>query len=365
MTDLAADLRRAIRGEVRFDAGSRALYSTDSSNYRQVPIGVVIPRDIEDVIRTIELARAHGAPILSRGGGTSLAGQCCNVAVVLDFSKYVHRILQVDPEKRKAIVEPGVVLDQLRDAAENFHITFGPDPATHSRCTLGGMIGNNSCGVHSVYSGKTDENVEELEILTYRGLRLKVGATSDDQLSAFISGGGEIGQIYSKLKSLRDRYAELIRKRYPNIPRRVSGYNLNELLPENGFHVARALVGSESTLVTVLQATVRLVESPPVRNLLALGFSDIATAGDFVPEILQFKPLALEGLDDRLIDAMKKKQLLTKNVSLLPPGNGWLLVEFGGQNEPEANASATRLIQHLKTFKQAPAFTLFENPAQA
>src|SRR6184192_2000186 len=183
---LASELRRRIRGEVRFDDGSRALYATDASNYRQVPIGVVIPRDTDDVIRTVEIARGFGAPILARGGGTSLAGQCCNVAVVLDTSKYLNRILELDPQKRIAKVEPGVILDSLRGAAKKHGLTFAPDPSTHNHCTLGGMIGNNSCGVHSVMAGKTIDNVEELEILTYDGLRMRVGPTSDEELARIV-----------------------------------------------------------------------------------------------------------------------------------------------------------------------------------
>src|SRR5581483_9648567 len=157
---LAEALRKNLRGDVRFDNQSRALYSTDGSNYRQVPIGVVLPRDADDVIAAIALCREFDAPLLCRGGGTSLAGQCCNVAVVLDFSKHMANILEIDPERRIARVQPGVVLDSLRNAAEKYHLTFGPDPATHDRCTLGGMIGNNSCGVHSVMAGKTDDNIE-------------------------------------------------------------------------------------------------------------------------------------------------------------------------------------------------------------
>src|SRR5208337_3146712 len=173
---LAQALRRALRGEVRFDQGSRALYSTDGSNYRQVPIGVVLPYDTDDVLAAISLCPEFGAPLLCRGGGTSLAGQCCNVAVVLDFSKYMARILEIDPARRIARVQPGVVLDHLRDAAEKYHLTFAPDPASHDRCTLGGMIGNNSCGVHSVMAGKTDDNIEELDIVTYDGVRMRVGS---------------------------------------------------------------------------------------------------------------------------------------------------------------------------------------------
>ena len=187
---LANALRKHVRGEVRFDDGSRALYATDGSNYRQVPIGVVLPRDNDDVIAAVATAREYGAPILCRGGGTSLAGQCCNAAVVLDFSKYMAGIIEIDPQRKLARVQPGVILDHLRNAAEKHHLTFGPDPATHSRCTLGGMIGNNSCGVHSVMAGKTDDNIEELEILTYDGLRMKVGANTEAEISAFISGGG-------------------------------------------------------------------------------------------------------------------------------------------------------------------------------
>src|ERR1700733_3926289 len=231
---LAEALGKQICGEVRFDPGSRALYATDGSNYRQVPIGVVLPRDGADVLATVSLCREFGAPLLCRGGGTSLAGQCCNAAVILDFSKYMAGILEIDPARRIARVQPGVVLDHLRAAAEKHHLTFAPDPATHDRCTLGGMIGNNSCGVHSVMAGKTDENTEELEILTYDGLRMKVGATSREEFDAIVSVGGRPGEIYTKLQTIAATYGDLVRERYPNIPRRVSGYNLNFLLSENG-----------------------------------------------------------------------------------------------------------------------------------
>src|SRR5690349_10935073 len=327
---LDARLRSRIRGEVRFDQGSRALYATDSSNYRQVPIGVVIPTDADDVMATIATAREFGAPILARGGGTSLAGQCCNIAVVMDMSKYMNRILAVDPDNRRAVVEPGVVLDRLRNAAERFHLTFGPDPSTHNHCTLGGMMGNNSCGVHSVMAGKTDDNVEELEVLTYDGLRLRVGKTTEAELERIISEGGRRGEIYAGLKSLRDRYGDLIRSHFPDIPRRVSGYNLPWLLPEKGFHVARALVGSECTCAAVLEATVRLVPSPPARTLLVLGYPDVYAAGDHISEVLEARPIGLEGMDDYLVNDMIKKHIHPQEIKLLPDGKGWLLVEFGG-----------------------------------
>jgi len=360
---LAADLRDRIRGEVRFDDGSRALYATDGSNYRQVPIGVVIPLDTADLVATIDVCRAHGAPVLTRGGGTSLAGQCCNVAVVIDASKHLVRILDVDPHGRTAVVEPGVVLDWLRDAAEHHHLTFGPDPSTHNHCTLGGMIGNNSCGVHSVMAGRTADNVHELEVLTYDGLRLRVGPTPPDELARIIAAGGRRGEIYAGMKKLIDRVGGLVRERYPKIPRRVSGYNLDELLPENGFHVARALVGSEGTLVTILEAKLRLVPSPPVRSLLVLGYPDVYQAGDHVPEVMEAQPTATEGLDDRLISDMKKLGLHPEGVEILPDGNGFLLVEFGGDTKREADDKARALMDRLRRRHgdRAPSMKLFDD----
>ena len=217
---LAEALREQISGEVRFDRSTRALYATDGSNYRQVPIGVVLPRNADDVQATVALCRQFGAPLLCRGAGTSLAGQCCNVAVILDFSKYMSRILEIDPTRRIARVQPGVVLDRLRAAAEKHHLTFGPDPATHGRCTLGGMIGNNSCGVHSVMAGKTDDNIEELEILTYDGARMKVGATASGELAHILHQGGRRAEIYGRLQSIATTYGDRVRQRFPNIPRR-------------------------------------------------------------------------------------------------------------------------------------------------
>ena len=199
--DLERALKRELRGEVRFDLGSRALYATDGSNYRQIPIGLVVPRDADDVIATVAICRRHGAPVLPRGAGTSLAGQCCNVAVVLDFTKYMNRILEVDPVRRVARVEPGVVLDSLRNRAEIHQLTFGPDPSTHSRCTLGGMIGNNSCGTHSLLAGKTVDNVEQLNILLYDGTRLVVGANT---IEATGGDAGRCDEIRSRLCPPRD-----------------------------------------------------------------------------------------------------------------------------------------------------------------
>ena len=362
VSGLERDLRAVVRGEVRFDEGSRALYTSDASNYRQIPIGVVLPRDTNDVVETVSICHRYGAPILARGGGTSLAGQCCNVAVVIDMSKYMNNILELNAQERWARVQPGLILDDLRNAAEQHHLTFGPDPATHNHCTLGGMIGNNSCGVHALMAGKTADNIEEMEILTYDGLRMRVGKTSDEELARIIQEGGRRGEIYARLKDLRDTYAGLIRKRFPKIPRRVSGYNLDELLPENGFNVARALVGTESTCVTVLEATARLVESPPVRVLVVLGYKDIYTACDQIPDLLKYKPIGLEGFDDNLIDDMKKKGLHPDEVALFPPGKGWLIVEFGGQSKQEASEQAQRLMDGLKGQQNAPHIRFFDDP---
>ena len=337
---LEAQLRKEVRGEVRFDEASRALYATDASNYRQVPIGLVLPLDEADVVATIAACRAVGAPVLSRGGGTSLAGQCCNVAVILDYSKYMHAIVELDPAQRMARVQPGIVLDRLRDAAEEHDLTFAPDPATHSRCTLGGMIGNNSCGVHALMGGKTVDNIESLDILLYDGTRFTVGATTEEELAAIIAGGGRRGQIYAGLAKIRDTYSDLIRQRFPKIPRRVSGYNLDELLPENGFNVARALVGSEGTCVAVLEARCTLKHSPQHRRLVVLGFADPFIAADYVPRVLKFHPIGLEGFDGLMVDYMLRKHLAVNDVLLLPEGRGFLLCEFGADTAADADALA-------------------------
>ena len=361
---LAEDLARSVEGEVRFTAGDRALYATDGSNYRQLPIGVVVPRHKEDVVATIAACRRHGAPILPRGCGTSLAGQTCNVAVILDASKYLRGVLELDRANKRARVLPGTVLDTLRDTAVAHDLTFGPDPATHEYCTLGGMIGNNSCGPHSVLAGRTADNVHELEIVTYDGLRVRVGATTEQELDAIVREGGRRGRIYAELRAIRDRYADRIRARYPRIPRRVSGYNLDELLPENGFHVARALVGSEGTCVTVLEATLRLVDWPRARSLLVLGYPDVFAAGDHVPEVMRHAPIALEGIDDRLIDNIRKKGLHVRYLKYLPEGRGFLLAEFGGDSKEESDARAREAMRVIGRGPRAPSMKLYDDPDQ-
>ncbi len=356
---LEAALRRHLRGEIRFDSGSRALYATDGSNYRQVPIGIIVPRDKEDVIATVDLCREHGAPLLARGAGTGLAGQTCNAAVILDFSKYMANILEIDPQRRIARVQPGVVLDRLRGEAEKHRLTFAPDPATHAQCTLGGMIGNNSCGVHSIMAGKTEDNIEALEILTYGGDRMRVGATSSDDFERIVREGGRRAEIYTGLKQIADRYGEQVRRQFPNIPRRVSGYNLNQLLPESGFNVARSLVGTEGTCATTLEATCRLVESPQERVLVVIGWPDIYICADHTPQIMEHSPIGLEGFDDLMADASRRKGINLQGLALLPEGGGWLMVEFGSDNAADAEAQARKLMAELERSPIPPKMRIF------
>ncbi len=358
---LRRTLEREVRGEVRFDGGNRAAYSHDSSNYRQAPIGVVLPRDAADIVAAVEACRRHGAPVLPRGCATSLAGQTCNVAVVIDHSKHMREIVAVDPERRRASVQPGVIRDQLANQTEErFSLTFAPDTSTHEYATFGGMLGNNSCGTHSVMAGRTADNTQELDVLLYDGTRMRVGPTPEDELERIIAAGGRRGEIYRRLRDLRDRYADAIRGAYPDIPRRVSGYNLDELLPERGFNVARALVGSEGTLATILEATVRLVYSPPKRSLLVCGYEDVFHAADHVPQILEFGPTGLEGLDDVLIEDMRILDEHVDDLSLLPEGKGWLLVEFGGETIDEADERARACMKELGKASGAPQMRLYD-----
>ncbi|MGN6478178.1 MAG: FAD-binding oxidoreductase, partial [Flavipsychrobacter sp.] len=212
---LEQELKKAIKGEVRFDEGSRALYSTDSSNYRQIPIGVVIPLHKEDIIQTIAVCRKYGAPILSRGGGTSLAGQTCNVAVVMDMSKYYNKILEIDVDRKLVRVQPGIVLDHMKIETEKLGLTFGPDPSTHNHCTIGGMLGNNSCGVHSVmsafygYGARMSDNITSMRVITYDGIEMEVGPTTEEEYAQIIAEGGRRAEIYSRLKGIRDQHIEL------------------------------------------------------------------------------------------------------------------------------------------------------------
>ncbi len=362
--ELEAQLKKTVRGEVRFDLGSRALYAADASNYRQLPIGVVFPRDAADVEAALAACRATDAAVLPRGAGTSLAGQCVNVAVVFDYSRFMNSLQGLDPAKRLARVEPGIVLDRLREAAEQHQLTYAPDPATHSRCTLGGMLGNNSCGVHGLLGGKAVDNVESLDIVLYDGTRMTVGTTAPEELEAVIRAGGRQGEIYAGLKRLRDRYGDQIRKKYPRIPRRVSGYNLDELLPENNFNVARALVGSEGTCVNIVGATLNLTRSPQHRILVVLAFNDAFTAADAVPRALEHKPIGLEGFDALLVQFMRRKGLALTDLDKLPEGVGFLLVEMGADSEEEARAKAEEVTRSAQRWPTPPVAHIC-TPAEA
>jgi FAD/FMN-containing dehydrogenase/Fe-S oxidoreductase len=349
----------AFRGDVCFDLGSRALYAADASNYRQLPVGVVLPRDAADVEAALAACRATGAAVLPRGAGTSVAGQSVNVAVVFDYSRYMNALHSIDPAAKLARVQPGIVLDRLRDAAEHYHLTYALDPATHSRCTLGGMIGNNSCGVHGLLGGKVVDNIESLDIVLYDGTRMTVGATSPAQLDALIRAGGRSGEIYAGLARLRDRYARLIGQKFPRIPRRVSGYNLDELLPESGFNVARALTGSEGTCANIVAATLNLTASPPFRVLTVLAFPDVFLAADATLLALEHGPIGLEGFDSLLLDYMRKKRLAVEDVALLPPGGGFLLVEMGAWDPVEAQARAEALARAAQSWPVAPTARIY------
>ncbi|MEU9595404.1 FAD-binding and (Fe-S)-binding domain-containing protein [Streptomyces sp. NPDC048109] len=342
---LRAALRERVDGEIRFDAGSRAAYSTDASNFRQTPIGVVVPRTPEAGAEAVAVARDFGAPVLSRGGGTSLAGQCTNAGVVLDWSKYCTRVESVDPDARTCVVQPGIVLDDLNRQLAPYGLRYGPEPATHPNCTIGGMIGNNSCGATAQAHGKVVDNIARLEVLLYDGTRFWCGETDDEEYAEIERQGDLRATVYRRLRALRDTYGDEVRRRFPDIPRRVSGYNLDSLLPEYGFDVAGLLVGSESTLVTVLRAELELVPVVRERSLLVLGFDSIDKAADAVPEILPHEPIALEGVDARLVRDERIKHLNEKALAEMPEGNAYLLVQFGGDTVEEADARAHRMLE--------------------
>ncbi len=327
--ELGRALRAAVRGGVRFDSAARAMWAADASNYRRVPIGVVTPADADDVAAALAVCAERAVPVLPVGARTSIAGQAVNTAVVLDFSR-LDRIVEIDPDTRTARVQPGVVLDRLRDAARPHGLTFGPDPSTHDRCTLGGMIGNNACGSHSVAWGKTVDNTLAVDVLTYRGERLTLDA-------------GGAGAIPDGLRALGERHATAIKESFPELTRRVSGYNLDRLLP-GAVDLAKAFVGTEGTCATLLEATVRLVESPLVRALAVLGFPDAYVAADHVMPVRALAPLTIEGMDAGLIAALRAARPHETASRALPAGGGWLYVETGGATRAEAEAAAHAVV---------------------
>jgi FAD/FMN-containing dehydrogenase/Fe-S oxidoreductase len=345
---LVRELTDRVDGQVRFDAAARSAYSTDASNFRQVPIGVVLPRTVDAAAEAVAVCRENDVPILSRGGGTSLAGQCTNAAVVIDWTKHCDRLLSVDEQARTCVVEPGIVLDELNRRLAPTGLRFGPEPATHPNCTLGGMIGNNSCGATAQRTGKVVDNLVRLEVLLYDGTRFWCGPTSDEQYARLEKHGDRRAAIYRGLRRLRDEYADEIRARYPDIPRRVSGYNLDSLLPEHGFDVAGALVGSESTLVTVLRAELKLVPVLRERTLVVLGYPTVAEAADAVPQVLPHHPIALEGLDHRLIRDQQAKHINPKALAKLPQGSAFLMVQFGGNEKAETERAAHAMLRKMR-----------------
>jgi FAD/FMN-containing dehydrogenase/Fe-S oxidoreductase len=321
MTDLEADLRKAVRGEVGFDVTSRALTTMDASNYRRVPLGVVAPRDADDVAAALEVCRSHGVPVVPRGGGTSIAGQATGAGVVLDFTRHMDKVLSLDPEARTAVVQPGLVLDRLQEAAAPHGLRFGPDPSTHSRCTLGGMIGNNSCGSHSVAWGTTADSVRELDVVTARGQRLRLGQ--------------EWAGAPAGLRELVEGELARLRTGFPELPRRISGYALDALLPENRADVARSFCGSEGTLGVLTEAVVRLVEVPRARALAVLGYAEEGAAAEAAAGLLVHRPLTVEGMAADLVSS----------AVALPRGGAWLFVETGADSEAEARARAEEIVR--------------------
>ena len=341
-------LRRAVKGEVRFDPGTLAMYANDASNYRQVPIGVVVPKTLDDVVAAHRVCHRFGAPVLNRGGGTSLSGETVNYAVVIDHSKYLTGVGKIDAKRRLVTCEPGVINEELNRHTGKHGLVFGPDPSSHSRCVIGGNIGNNSCGIHSVQAQlygpgpRTSDNVHALEVVTYDGARFWVGNGEEEHLDKIIAKGGRKGQIYAALRDLRDRYADQIRARYPSVtdlPRRVSGYNLDELLPEKGFNVARALTGTESTCVTVLRSTLMLTPGLFERTLVLVGYLEIADAAEHCMEIIeQWRPIGLEALDEELIHEQQQQHKHVEDIAELPKdgSRAWLLVQFGADTAEES-----------------------------
>ncbi|MFB7418242.1 FAD-binding and (Fe-S)-binding domain-containing protein [Streptomyces sp. NPDC056210] len=330
-----------------------------------MPIGVVVPRTVDAGAETIAVCAEFDAPVLSRGGGTSLAGQCTNAAVVIDWTKYCDKLVSVDFARRTCVVEPGIVLDELNRQLSEHQLKFGPKPSTHSHCSLGGMIGNNSCGGSAQAYGKTVHNVRRLEILTYDGTRCWVGPTSDTEFEEILAAGGRRAELYRGLREIIDRCLGDVRRGFPAIPRRVSGYNLDSLLPEKGFDVGRALVGSEGTLVAVLRAELDLVPVPPCEALLVLGYDDICTAADDVPRLLEHSvPTQLEAIDGRMAQLMREEHAYLDSLDALPEGESWLLVQFSGDTQDDVDRQARTLVTALGRAETDATVAFSDDPAR-
>ncbi len=334
--DLAAALRGAGLTEVDDSARRRAEYSSDASNYRVVPSVVVFPRHAEEAAAVLDVATRLGVPVTSRGAGTSIAGNAVGSGVVLDFSRHLNRVLTVDPEARTAVVEPGAILDDITAAAAGHGLRFGPDPSTHARASIGGSIGNNACGARALRYGRTADNVVSLDVLTASGERLAARRTDRDGLASAGSAG-------VALSALVAAHLGLIRTEFGRFTRQVSGYSLEHLLPENGADLAKFLAGTEGTLGILLGATVGLVSSPNAVALAVLGYPGMPEAADAVPALLPHQPVAMEGMDARLVDVFRARRGPAA-VPALPRGESWLFAETAGDTEAEARAAAARLI---------------------
>ena len=332
--ELVRALRQAGIGDVDGSALARALYATDASLYRVPPRVVVRPRHVEEVLAAVDVCRTARVPLTMRGAGTSIAGNAVGPGVVVDTSRHLDAVVSVDPEARTAVVQPGAVLAVLQAAAAPHGLRFGPDPSTHNRCTLGGMIGNDACGSRALAHGRTSANVEALDVVTGGGVRTT--------LTAGGGSGPDGAPLVAALRDLAAGHLSLLRTGFGRFGRQVSGYALENLLPEHGTDLARTLVGSEGTLAVVLGATVRLVPEPPFRALAVLGYPTMADAADAVPGVLPFAPTACEGLDARIVERVR--QVPGAVVPDLPPGRGWLVVELPGSTAQEAVAAARHVV---------------------
>jgi FAD/FMN-containing dehydrogenase/Fe-S oxidoreductase len=342
MTDQSNDLLRRLRaagvGDVLVDAAHRSAYASDASLYRVVPQAVVRPRSDDDVVATLAVCRELGVPLTARGAGTSVAGNAIGPGIVLDFSRHLDRVLDVDPASRTARVQAGTVHATLQAAARPHALRFGPDPSTHTRCTIGGMIGNNSCGSRTLGYGRTSDNVVALDAYTIDGERLVTGR--DERGRPTAEGAKE---ITTALAAVIGANLAVARTEFATFGRQVSGYAVEHLLPENGFNLAEFLVGSEGTLAVVTEATVRLVADPAHRVLVVLGYPDFGTAGDIIPAVLEFRPTACEGIDSRICDVVRSRRG-PEAVPPLPGGRAWLMVEIAGDDLAEVRDRVTRLV---------------------
>ena len=352
MRHLEERLHQVVRGDVDFSRKAQSLYATDASNYRHVPIGVVVPLDADDVVEAVLACREAGVPVTVRGGGTSIAGNASGDGVVIDISRHLNRVISIDPIAKTAVVEAGVVLDHLNAEAAKYNLRFAPDPSTHSRCTIGGMLGNDACGSHSVAWGRTSDNVLSMEVLLADGTQMHVGPTSQEELVELCNRTDRVGRIYQDLRAMVNENLALLRIGLPELPRRVSGYALDSLLPERGFNLARALVGSEGTCVAVLTATLSLVPIPSKVSLVVAGFEDDIAAADAVPSVLMSRPLTVEGLDRELVERyINNKPDGAEVAKILPRGSGWLFLEIGGDSDQEVSKKSAQLIADLNNIK--------------